>query len=186
MKIVLLERVEKLGKMGDVLTVKNGYGRNYLLPQKKALRATAENIAHFEKQKATLQAESKELQTKAEGIATKIEKIELIMIRQASQAGNLYGSVSSRDVAKALEEKGAHINHSMVKIESPIKMIGVHKVKIILHPEVITHVAISIAPSEDEADAFLKNPNLSLDQNKNEVQADDGIQETMDTTESAQ
>ena len=162
MKIVLLERVEKLGKMGDVINVKDGFGRNYLLPQKKALRATKDNIAYFEKQKATLQAQSKDLQTKAEGIAKKISGVELIMIRQSSEAGNLYGSVSSRDIVKGLEEKEIMINHTMVRIEKPVKMVGVHEIKLILHPEVTTFIKISIAPSEEEALAFLKNPELAF------------------------
>ncbi|UNM06133.1 MAG: 50S ribosomal protein L9 [Holosporaceae bacterium] len=167
MKIVLLERVEKLGKMGDVINVKDGFGRNYLLPQKKALRATKDNIAYFEKQKATLQAQSKDLQTKAEGIAKKISGVELIMIRQSSEAGNLYGSVSSRDIVKGLEEKEIMINHTMVRIEKPVKMVGVHEIKLILHSEVTTFIKISIAPSEEEALAFLKNPELAFSKPRN-------------------
>ncbi len=171
MKIVLLERIEKLGKMGDVIDVKDGFGRNYLLPQKKALRATKDNIAYFEKQKATLQEQSKDLQTKAEGIAKKIGAVELIMIRQSSEAGNLYGSVSSRDIVKGLQEKEITINHTMVRIEKPVKMVGVHEIKLILHPEVTAFVKISIAPSEEEALAFLKNPELAFD--KKEISAEE-------------
>lgn len=162
MKVVLLERVEKLGRLGDVVTVKAGYGRNFLLPQKKAIRATAENIAYFEKQKAEIQARSSELKTKAEGIATLVEKAQLIVIRQASEAGNLYGSVSSRDISNSLNDHKIDVSHTMVKIDHPIKTVGIHKVKVVLHPEVITHVQVSVAPSEEEAKALIKNPKTDI------------------------
>ena len=162
MKVVLLERVEKLGRLGDLVTVKDGYGRNFLLPQKKALRATAENIAYFEKQKAEIQAHSSELRTKAEGLAALVEKAQLIIIRQASEAGNLYGSVSSRDIANSLNEQKIGVAHTMVKIDQPIKTVGIHKIKVVLHPEVITHVEVSVAPSEEEAKALLENPETEI------------------------
>lgn len=158
MKIVLLERIEKLGHMGDVVSVKNGFGRNYLLPQKKALRATAENIAYFEKQRAVLEEKSKDLQVKASGIAKKIEKIKLLIVRQSSEGGQLYGSVTSRDIAKYLEDHNVTIVHSQVRIDTPIKMVGVYDVKLMLHPEVSVFLKISIAPSEEEAKKLLENP----------------------------
>lgn len=158
MKIVLLERIEKLGRMGDVVTVKNGFGRNYLLPQKKALRATPENIAYFEQQRAALEEKSKDLQVKAEAMAKKVEKVRLIIIRQASETGHLYGSVTTRDIARQLEEHKITITHPQVRIDSPLKTVGVHDVKISLHPEVSTFIKVSIAPSEDEAKKLLESP----------------------------
>ncbi|MDC0348834.1 50S ribosomal protein L9 [Alphaproteobacteria bacterium] len=158
MKIVLLEKIEKLGKMGDVVSVKGGFGRNYLLPQKKALRATQENIAYFEKQRSVLEEKSNDLQTKAEGISKKVAKVTLIIIRQASEGGNLYGSVSSRDISKYLNEESISISHTQVTIETPIKTVGVHEIKLTLHPEVTTFVKVSIAPSKEEAERFLKAP----------------------------
>ena len=158
MKIVLLERIEKLGRMGDVVIVKNGFGRNYLLPQKKALRATPENIAYFEQQRAVLEEKSKDLQVKAEGMATKVEKVRLIIIRQSSESGHLYGSVTTRDIAKQLEEHEISITHSQVRIDSPLKTVGVHDIKISLHPEVSAFIKVSIAPSVDEAKKLLETP----------------------------
>lgn len=158
MKVVLLERIEKLGRMGDVVSVKDGFGRNYLLPQKKALRATAENIAYFENQRAALEEKSKDLQTQAEGLAKKIEKVKLLVIRQASEAGQLYGSVTGRDIAKYLAEKSITITHSQVRIDTPVKTVGVYDIKLALHPEVSTFVTISIAPSEEEAKKLLDTP----------------------------
>jgi len=158
MKVVLLERIEKLGRMGDVVSVKDGFGRNYLLPQKKALRATAENIAHFEKQRAVLEEKSKDLAVKAEGIAKKIEKIKLLIVRQSSEGGQLYGSVTSRDIAKHLEDHNVAIVHSQVRIDTPLKMVGVYDVKLMLHPEVSAFLKISVAPSEEEAKKLMENP----------------------------
>jgi large subunit ribosomal protein L9 len=158
MKVVLLERIEKLGRMGEVVSVKDGFGRNYLLPQKKALRATEENIAYFEKQRAILEEKSKDLQVKAEGIAKKVEKVRLCIVRQSSESGQLYGSVSSRDIVKYLEEHNIIITHAQVRIDTPIKTIGVYDIKLMLHPEVITFVKVSIAPSEEEAKALLESP----------------------------
>ncbi|MFN7662292.1 MAG: 50S ribosomal protein L9 [Alphaproteobacteria bacterium] len=158
MKVVLLERIEKLGRMGDVVSVKDGFGRNYLLPQKKALRATAENIAYFENQRAALEEKSKDLQTQAEGLAKKIEKVKLLVIRQASEAGQLYGSVTSRDIAKYLAEKSISITHAQVRIDTPVKTVGVYDIKLALHPEVSTFVKISVAPSEEEAKKLLETP----------------------------
>lgn len=158
MKVVLLERIEKLGRMGDVVSVKDGFGRNYLLPQKKALRATAENIAHFEKQRAVLEEKSKDLAVRAEGVAKKIEKIKLLIVRQSSEGGQLYGSVTSRDIAKYLEEQNVTIVHSQVRIDTPIKMVGVYDVRLMLHPEVSVFLKISVAPSEEEAKKLMENP----------------------------
>lgn len=158
MKVVLLERIEKLGRMGEVVSVKDGFGRNYLLPQKKALRATEENIAYFEKQRAVLEEKSKDLQAKAERISKKIEKIRLLVVRQSSEGGQLYGSVTSRDISKYLEGHDISVMHSQVRIDTPIKMVGVYDVKLMLHPEVSAFLKMSVAPSEEEAKKLLENP----------------------------
>lgn len=159
MKIVLLERIEKLGKLGDVVTVKNGYARNYLLPQKKALRATNENISVFENQRAEYEAQSRDLQTKAEGLAKKLENVKLTLVRQASESGILYGSVSSRDIAKEVEaHHGITLTHTQVRMAHPFKISGVHEVTLQLHPEVSLKIIASIAPSLEEAKRLLQKP----------------------------
>lgn len=161
MKVVLLERIEKLGRFGDIVTVKNGYARNFLIPQKKALRATNENIQYFDKQRATLETQSQQLQTKAEGFAKKLEGFKLLIIRQASESGILYGSVSARDLAKLVSEEGQTITATQIKIPQPLKSIGVHTIPIQLHAEVRVEVLASIAPSKEEAEAQLK-PKLTI------------------------
>ena len=151
MKIVLLERVSKLGQMGDIVEVRAGYARNFLLPRQKALRATDENIQMFEGKKAELEA--KNLQTKAEAESTK-QKLDgryFVVIRSASDAGALYGSVSSKDLCTAAEDEGVKISKNQVTLEKPIKELGVHKINISLHPEVIAHVYINVARTSDEA-----------------------------------
>lgn len=158
MKIVLLERIERLGKMGDVVTVANGFARNFLLPKKKALRATVENIEYFQKERAKLEAASHDLQIRAEGVAKKIADLKLIIIRQSSESGILYGSVTTRDVAKEMAHHGTSISHSHVRIQHPIKTIGVHRIAIQLHPEVSQEIVLSIAPSVEEAQAQLEKP----------------------------
>ena len=159
MKIVLLERIEKLGKLGDVVTVKNGYARNYLIPQKKALRATNENISVFENQRAEYEAQSRDLQTKAEGLAKKLENVKLTLVRQASESGILYGSVSSRDIAKEVEtHHGVALTHTQVRMAHPFKTSGVHEVTLQLHPEVSLKIIASIAPSLEEAKRLLQKP----------------------------
>lgn len=156
MKIVLLEKIERLGKMGDVVTVKPGYARNFLLPKKKALRATEDNIAYFEKERAALEARSKDLETKAEGIKKMIDGQVFFVPRQSSEAGSLYGSVNARDVADIVKSKIESINHHHVVLEAPIKSSGVHQVPLKLHPEVFASVTLSIAPSMEEAKAQME------------------------------
>ena len=158
MKIVLLERIERLGRMGDIVTVANGFARNFLLPKKKALRATTENIEYFQKERAKLEAVSQDLQTRAEGVAKKIADLKIILIRQSSESGILYGSVTTRDVAKEMALHGTVIQHSQVRIHHPIKTIGVHRILIQLHPEVGQEIIVSIAPSIEEAQAQLVKP----------------------------
>ena len=151
MKIVLLERVSKLGQMGDIVEVRAGYARNFLLPAKKALRATDENIQMFEGKKAELEAKNLQTKAEAETIKQKLDGKYFVVIRSASDAGALYGSVSSKDICTATEDEGVKISKNQVTLEKPIKELGVHKINISLHPEVIAHVYINVARTSDEA-----------------------------------
>ena len=151
MDIVLLERVEHLGKLGDVVKVKPGYARNYLLPQKKALRATKSNMAYFEQRKSDLQALNDRSRAEAEGNAKKIEGLAIVVIRQASEAGQLYGSVAARDVAEGAAEQGVTIERRQVVLAEPIKSLGIFPVKVTLHPEVTVQVTVNVARSAEEA-----------------------------------
>src|SRR5215470_9684377 len=152
MQVVLLERVEKLGQIGDVVKVKDGFARNYLLPKKKALRATKENLAYFETQRAQLEARNLEHKKEAEKISGKLEGKVFIMLRQASDRGALYGSVTPRDIAEAITAGGFTVARTQVPVDKPIKAIGLHEVSVVLHPEVRVHVTINVARSEEEAE----------------------------------
>ncbi len=153
MEIVLLERIEKLGIMGDVVTVKDGFARNYLLPQKKALRATPDNIAQFEAQRAHLEARNLELRKEAEAVGERIEGVKIVIVRQASENDQLYGSVSVRDIAEGLTEAGFGVDKSQVALDKPIKTIGIFPVRVVLHPEVSIGVSVNVARSAEEAEA---------------------------------
>lgn len=151
MQVILLERVEKLGQMGDVVSVRSGYARNYLLPQEKALRATEDNIAIFETQKKQLEANNLERRKEAEKVAKDMDSIKVVVIRQASEGGQLYGSVSTRDIADAVTEAGVSIERKQVKLDRSFKMLGLYPVKIALHPEVTVEITMNIARSQEEA-----------------------------------
>jgi len=152
MEVILLERVEKLGQMGQVVKVRPGFARNYLLPQKKALRATKANMAFFDKQKAHLEAVNLERRKDAEQVASKMTDVSVVVIRQAGETGVLYGSVTPRDVADALIAAGYKVDRKQVAIESPIKTLGLFKVRIVLHPEVTIAVTVNVARSQEEAE----------------------------------
>jgi len=152
MQVILLERVGKLGQMGDVVTVRDGHARNYLLPQGKALRATKENIARFESERAQIEARNLELRKEAEAVAEKLDGQTFVAIRQSSDTGQLYGSVSTRDIANLVSEAGTSIGRSQVLLDRPIKTLGLHQVRIQLHPEVDVHVTLNVARSQDEAE----------------------------------
>jgi large subunit ribosomal protein L9 len=152
MDVILLERVEKLGGIGDVVKVKNGFARNYLLPRKKALRANESNRQLFEAQRAQIEADNASRRSDAEQASKGVDGKTVQLIRQASNVGHLYGSVSARDIAEALEGVGAHVAKSQVVLDRPIKAIGVHEVKIALHPEVSVTVKVNVARSPEEAD----------------------------------
>jgi len=152
MEVILLERVEKLGAIGDVVRVKDGFARNYLLPRKKALRANEANRKVFEANRARIEEENAEKRSDAENSAKGVEGKSVKLIRQASNTGQLYGSVSARDIAEALESVGAKVAKSQVVLDRPIKAIGLHEVKIALHPEVSITVKVNVARSPEEAD----------------------------------
>jgi large subunit ribosomal protein L9 len=152
MEIILLERVEKLGQIGDVVKVKPGFARNYLLPQKKALRATKANLAVFEKQRVQIEANNLELKAEAEKVAGRMNDVQIVVIRQAGDSGQLYGSVSARDIAEALTTDGYSVDRSQVAIEHPIKTLGLEKVRLRLHPEVSVTVTVNVARSAEEAE----------------------------------
>lgn len=151
MEIILLEHVEKLGKMGDKVHVKNGYARNYLLPQNKALRATEANVAYFEKQRAELEARNKALFEEANKKAEELKGFSAVIIRQAAETGQLYGSVTIRDIAAAINEAGVALERRFVALDKPIKYLGVYPVRLSLHPEVSQTILVNVARTADEA-----------------------------------
>ncbi len=151
MEIILLERIEKLGTIGDVVTVKDGYARNFLLPAKKALRANAANRKVFEANRARIESDNAERRTHAQGHSGNVEGMSVALIRAASNSGQLYGSVSVRDIVDALNAEGAKVTKTMVVLERPIKTIGVFDVRVSLHPEVTVGVKVNVARSPDEA-----------------------------------
>ena len=152
MDIILLERIEKLGAIGDVVSVKDGYARNFLLPQKKALRANEANKQVFEANRERLEAENAERRSEAEKAGEKVDGAEIVLIRASSNSGQLYGSVNVRDIADALKEQGHDVNKSQIVLERPIKTIGMFDVRVALHPEVHVTVKANVARSDDEAE----------------------------------
>jgi large subunit ribosomal protein L9 len=152
MQVILLERIGRLGQMGDVVTVKDGFARNFLLPQGKALRATEANRKRFERERAQLEARDLELKTEAKAVSGKLDGQSFIVIRQAGDTGQLYGSVSTRDIAAAITEGGFSIERHQVLLDRPIKTLGMHALRIALHAEVVPHVTINVARSPDEAE----------------------------------
>ena len=151
MQVILLQRVENLGQMGDVVTVRPGYARNFLLPRQKALRATKENIAFFDGQKKELEAQNLKRRDEAQKVSGKVEGLKVALIRQASEAGQLYGSVTARDIADAVSAKGFKIDRNQVTMDRAYKLLGLYPVKVYLHPEVVVEVTINIARSAEEA-----------------------------------
>ena len=149
--VILLERVEKLGQMGQIVKVKPGFARNYLLPQKKAMRATKENLAYFETQRAQLEAHNLERKSEAGEVGGKLEGLTVVLIRQAGESGQLYGSVSSRDIADAVTAAGFTVERRQIVLDRPIKTLGIHPVRVALHPEVAVAIRVNVAQSEEEA-----------------------------------
>jgi len=164
MKVILLERVERLGALGDVVTVKDGFARNFLLPRAKALRANSANLKVFEGQRADIEARNAKAREIASKAGESLDGSSYILIRQAGESGQLYGSVSGRDVADAVNEGGGKIDRSMVVLDKPIKTLGVHAVKVRLHAEVTLTVNINIARSQDEAERQARGENVVTSQ----------------------
>jgi large subunit ribosomal protein L9 len=176
MNLILLERVPKLGQMGDVVKVKPGFARNYLLPQKKALRATKDNIAYFESQRKVLEAQNLERRQDAEKVGTKIGDLKVILIRQASEALQLYGSVTSRDIADGAAAAGVKVERGQVELDKPIKLLGAHKIKVHLHPEVTIEITVVVARSPDEADFLAKGGTLVAETERAQLEATEAAQ----------
>ena len=162
MEVILLERVAKLGQMGEVVRVKNGYARNYLLPNGKALRATKENRDRFRGMKADLEARNLETRGEAEKAAKKIDGKKVVVLRQAGETGQLYGSVSNRDIATLLSDEGITVDRSQIALNAPIKAIGTYKVAVVLHPEVEVNVTVTVARSAEEADRIARGEDVTV------------------------
>ena len=164
MKVILLERVERIGALGDVVSVKDGFARNYLLPRSKALRANEANLKVFESQRKDIEARNAQNREGAERASKKIDGATYVIIRQAGESGQLYGSVSGRDVAEAVQAEGGQVDRSQVVLDKPIKTIGVHPVKVRLHAEVTITVNVNVARSKDEAERQARGENVLLSQ----------------------
>ena len=162
MQVILLQRIGRLGQMGDVVNVKDGYARNFLLPQKRALRATDDNRKKFESQRAQLEANNLEQKKEAEAVATKLSGQTFTAIRTAGDTGQLYGSVSTRDIADAVTAGGFTVDRNQVIMDKPIKSLGLHKTKIALHPEVIVDVVLNVARSDEEAARQAKGEDVTV------------------------
>jgi large subunit ribosomal protein L9 len=162
MEVILLERIARIGQMGDVVRVRDGFARNYLLPQGKALRATDANRKRFESQRAQLEARNLERKTEADQVGTKLAGKTFVVIRQAGETGQLYGSVTPRDLAAAMTEGGFSVNRNQVGLNQPIKTIGLHKVNVALHPELSVAITVNVARSPDEAERQARGEDLSV------------------------
>jgi large subunit ribosomal protein L9 len=182
MQIILLERIEKLGTIGDVVTVKDGYARNFLLPQKKALRANDANRQVFEANRERLEKENAERRGEAEAEGQKVDGAEVVLIRASSNSGQLYGSVNVRDIAQALEEQGHKVDKRQVIMGSPIKTLGMHEVSIALHPEVRVTVKANVARSDDEAELQRQGVDVMAQAFEEDRAESEGFVEARDTT----
>ena len=162
MQVILLERIGRLGQMGDVVNVKDGYARNFLLPQKKALRASDENLAKFEKNRSQLEARNLELKKEAEAVAAKLNGQSFVVIRQAGDTGQLYGSATPRDIADIVTAGGFTVDRRQIVLDRPIKTLGVHPIRIALHPEVIVQVSLNVARTPDEAERQARGEDVTV------------------------
>jgi len=172
MKVILLERVERLGVLGDVVNVKDGFARNFLLPRSKALRATSANLKVFDVQRAEIESRNAKARDAASQAGQSLDDTSYVLIRQAGETGQLYGSVSGRDVADVVNAAGGKVDRAMVVLDKPIKTLGVHPVKVKLHAEVTITVKINIARSQDEADRQAKGENVIASQFEDDARAD--------------
>lgn len=171
MEVILIERMKNLGNIGDVVKVKDGYARNYLLPQKKALRANKDNVAYFESKRADIEARNADARKDAEKVAKGLEGLSVVLIRQASDDGRLYGSVNARDIALVLQEKKHQVDRKHVELTTLIKEIGIYPVKVALHPEVIVDIKVNVARSESEAEAAAKGKVKKAEKTKSALEA---------------
>ncbi len=185
MEVVLLERVEKLGQMGEVVSVKDGYARNYLLPQGKALRSTKANLARFERERASLEARNLEQKKEAEGVAAKLDGQRFVIIRQAAESGALYGSVAARDVAEAATEAGFKVGRGQIVLDRPVKELGLHPIRIVLHPEVDATVTVNVARSREEAEIQASGRTIQDLRAEEDAEAEFDIAELFDDMGSA-
>lgn len=183
MEVVLLERVEKLGQMGDVVNVKPGFARNFLLPQGKALRATKGNIARFEAERAQLEARNLELKAEAQAVADKLDGQSFIIIRSASDMGALYGSVTPRDVAEAATEGGFTVDKRQVSLDKPVKELGIHDIRVVLHPEVTATITVNVARSTEEAELQASGKTIQDARAEEDAAAEFDIQELFEDEE---
>jgi large subunit ribosomal protein L9 len=194
MQVILLERIEKLGQMGDVVTVKPGYARNFLLPQRKARRATKNNLAQFEEQRTQLEAENLKRRDEAQKVGEKLEGLTVVLIRQAGESGHLYGSVTARDLATTVTAAGFTIAREQVILDTVIKSLGLHTMKVRLHPEVTVGISANVARTEAEAEAQASTGHIvsaqdlqdALDAADAEKDAALAALETDDTTEESE
>ena len=180
MQVVLLERITKLGQMGDVVTVKDGYARNFLLPQGKALRANKSNLERFESGRAQLEARNLEQKSEAESVKAKLDGETVIIIRQSGETGQLYGSVSPRDIAEALTDKGFNLERGQIGLDAPIKILGLHETNVTLHPEVSSTVVVNVARTEEEAERQSKGEDVTIEKIEEEeimLQAEEVFEE---------
>ena len=170
--LILLQRVENLGQMGDRVKVKPGYARNFLLPQKKALRASKENLARFEQERAQLEAQNLKRREEAERVAERVGGLSVVVIRQAGESGSLYGSVSARDISDAATEAGLTINRQQVVLGHPIKTLGLSQVRVMLHPEVTIPVTVNVARSPEEAERQARGERVGAEAEEEEAPVD--------------
>ncbi len=184
-ELILLQRVEKLGQMGEKVKVKPGYARNYLLPQKKAIRANKDNLARFEAQRAQLEALNLKRREEAERVAERVGGLSVVIIRQAGEAGSLYGSVSSRDISDACGPAGLTIDRSQVVLDHPIKTLGVRSVRVMLHPEVSIQVGVNVARSKEEAEKQARGERLASNQDDDDDEAEMTAEEMLDAEAAA-
>ncbi len=180
MNVILLQRVEHLGQMGDVVHVKPGFARNFLLPQGKAVRATEANRTQFEARRAQLEANNLQQRSEAQAVAAKMAGLVVILIRQAGESGQLYGSVSARDLADAISEAGFTLGRQQIRLNAPIKTLGVHQVGVTLHPEVIVTVSANVARSREEAETQARTGSAFIRTDEIEEEEEEVVIETPD------
>ena len=180
MQVVLLERVSRLGQMGDVVSVKDGYARNFLLPQGKALRANKANLERFESERAQLETRNLERKNDAEAVNAKLNEQTFVIIRQSGDTGQLYGSVTTRDIAAQLSDEGFSVERNQISLEMPIKNLGLHKVSVSLHPEVSSTVIVNVARTEEEAERQAAGEDVTAEQQAENVEATPDVEEIFD------